>query len=189
MNTPAHLIFGATAFARPERKGTLPAALAGSLAPDVSLYVMVAVSIWVLDVPARTVFGEYYYSDAWQSVFAIDNSFILWGALLGFALWRRSQILTAFAGAGFLHLSFDFPLHTHDARMHFWPVSDWVFESPYSYWDNAAHADVIGPWTLAMTLFLAGYLFTRYRTIGVRVLVVLLAGAELMSSGVWRFVF
>ena len=113
----------------------------------------------------------------------------LWGALLGFALWRRNQLFTAFAGAGFLHLAFDFPLHTHDARMHFWPVSDWVFQSPYSYWDDAAHADVIGPWTLAMTMFLAGYLFTRYRTIGVRLLVVLLAGAELMSSGVWRFVF
>ena len=119
MNTPTHLIFGATAFARPDRKGTLPAALAASLAPDVSLFVMVAVSLWLLDVPARTVFDEYYYSDAWQSIFAVDNSFILWGALLAFALWQRIQLLTAFAGAGFLQLAFDFPLHTHDARMHF----------------------------------------------------------------------
>ena len=68
-------------------------------------------------------------------------------------------------------------------------MSDWVFESRYSYWESAARADVIGPWTLAMTLFLAGYLVTRYRTLAVRALAVLLAGAELMSSGVWRFVF
>ncbi|MBT8416028.1 MAG: cobalamin biosynthesis protein CobQ [Silicimonas sp.] len=189
MNTPAHLIFGASAFARPERRGTLPAALAGSLAPDLSLYVMVAVSIWVLDVPARTVFGEYYYSEAWQAVFAVDNSFIIWGGLLGIALWRGWFRLIAFAGAGFLHLCFDFPLHTHDARMHFWPITYWVFESPLSYWDNAAHAGTVGPMTLAMTLALTLFLWRRYRAFRHRLLFAALAAMEFLSSGIWRFIF
>ena len=189
MNTPAHLIFGAAAFAGPDRRGTLTAALAGSLTPDLSLYLMAAVSIWGLGIPAGTVFGEYYYSDAWQSVFAVDNSFVFWGALLAFALrsgWPRTL---AFAGAGFLHICFDFPLHTHDARRHFWPVSDWVFESPVSYWDNAAHAGIVGPMAVTMSLFLAGVLIARYRSVGATVLFAALAAAELASSGVWRFVF
>lgn len=189
MNTPAHLIFGAYAFSRPERRGTLAAALAGSAMPDLSLYLMVTVSIWVLNVPPQTVFGELYYSDAWQAVFAVDNSFVLWGLLLGFAIWRAWPRLTAFAGAGFLHLCFDFPLHTHDARMHFWPVTDWVFESPVSYWDNAAHAGVVGPMTLAMSFALAGILIRRYRNTGLRTLFAGLALAELASSGIWRFLF
>ena len=75
-------------------------------------------------------FGEYYYSSSWQQVFAVDNSFVLWGLGLGIALWVRRPVWIAFAGAGLLHLVFDFPVHNHDARMHFWPLSDWTFISP-----------------------------------------------------------
>lgn len=189
MNTPAHLILGASAFARPDRRGTLAAALAGSLAPDVSLYVMVAVAVWGMGIPARTVFGEYYYSDSWQSVFAVDNSFVLWGLLLAVALWRRWPLLVVFSGAGLLHLAFDFPLQTHDARQHFWPLTDWVFISPFSYWDGAAHAGMIGLGTLGLTLALAALLIRRFQTLGVRALFVVLAGAEAMSSGLWRVFF
>ncbi|MBT8389994.1 MAG: hypothetical protein KJP13_10130, partial [Altererythrobacter sp.] len=140
MNTPAHLLLGAAAFGNPEKEGTYRAALLGAIAPDISLYLMAAVSIWVMDIPARTVLGELYYSDAWQSVFAVDNSFILWGIGLGFAFCRQSSVFVAFCAAGLLHLALDFPLHTHDARQHFWPLTDWVFESPLSYWDNTAYA-------------------------------------------------
>ena len=189
MNTPAHLIFGTAAFARPDRKGSFAVALAGSLAPDISLYLMVTVSIWGMGIPAETVFRELYYSDAWQAVFAFDNSFVIWGALLGLAFWRRWRLVVIFAAAGLLHLTFDFPLHTHDARQHFWPVSTWVFESPISYWDNRAHAGIVGPMVLGMSLLLAGTLVQRFKSWTVRAVVGVLALAELMSSGGWRFVF
>ena len=45
MNTPAHLIFAAAAFAKPDVPSRSWAALLGALAPDLSLYVM---SIWSL---------------------------------------------------------------------------------------------------------------------------------------------
>lgn len=189
MNTPAHLIFGAAAFSRPDRKGSLTAALLGAFAPDLSLYLMVAVSILGLGIPAETVFREYYYSDAWQAVFAIDNSFILWGLLLGLALWRRWPLMVVFSGAALLHLGLDFPLHTHDARQHFWPVSDWVFESPYSYWDRRAHAGIIGPIEGALSILFAGVLLWRFKAWAVRALILILLAAELFSSGIWRFVF
>ena len=150
---------------------------------------MVAVSIYGMGIPARTVFREYYYSDAWQQVFAIDNSFVLWGALLGLALWRGWRLVAIFAAAALLHLLLDFPLHTHDARMHFWPVSDWVFHSPFSYWDSRAHANVIGPVELALSVTLSIVLFLRYRTWGIRALLAALLMAEVFSSGIWQFVF
>lgn len=159
------------------------------MAPDASLYLMVAVSIWGMGIPAETVFREYYYSDAWQQVFAVDNSFILWGLLFALAFWRRWVPLIAFAGAGLLHLALDFPLHTHDARMHFWPVSDWVFESPVSYWDNAAYAWAVGPFALSASLIFAYLVIRRYRTIPVAVLIGALVLMELSASGIWRFVF
>lgn len=189
MNTPAHLIFGTAAFSSPARKGTYPAALAGALLPDLSLYVMAGWSLFALGIPAETVFREYYYSDAWQAVFAVDNSFILWGALLAFALWRGMRRLMAFGCAGLLHLAFDFPFHTHDARRHFWPVSDWVFVSPVSYWDRAAHAGIVGPMEAMLSVTLAYVLWQRFKSWVVRSLTALFLALQLLSSGIWRFVF
>ena len=161
----------------------------GAIAPDVSLYVMVAVSIWVMDIPARRVFGELYYSDAWQAVFAVDNSFILWGLGLGIALWRRASVFVAFCAAGLLHLAFDFPLHTHDARQHFWPVTDWVFESPVSYWDNAAHAGIVSPVALFLSAGALGVIWVKSQKLWLRLLACALFLMELLSSGIWRFIF
>ncbi len=111
MNTPAHLIFGAAAFGRPEHRWTLVAALAGGLAPDLSLYLMVGWHLLVLGTDLQVVFGQLYYSDAWQRVFAVDNSMILWGLMFALALWRNWRVLIAFAGAGLLHIGLDFLLH------------------------------------------------------------------------------
>ena len=189
MNTPAHLIFGAAAFSRKDRKGSLPAALLGAFAPDFSLYAMVAVSIFGMGIPAQTVFREYYYSDAWQQVFAVDNSFVVWGALLALALWRRWHLVAIFAASALLHLALDFPLHTHDARQHFWPVTDWVFYSSVSYWDSGAHAGIVGPIEAGLSILLTAVLVRRFPAWGLRALFALLLAGELMSSGVWRLVF
>lgn len=189
MNTPAHLIFGAAAFGRPGHARVTAAALLGGLAPDLSLYLMVAWARLVSDVPARVIFGEYYFSDAWMAVFAIDNSFLLWGALLGLGVWRRWPVVTAFAGAGLLHLALDFPLHGSDARPMFWPLTDWKFDSPYSYWDRNNHAGIFGPLEAGVSICLTAWMLWRFRSIALRVGMVLLLLAELGSSGIWRFVF
>ncbi len=189
MNTPAHLIFGLAAFGRPGRAKLTTAAFIGALAPDASLYAMAGISLFVLGIPAETVFGKLYYSSAWQQVFAIDNSFILWGALLAVALWQRWSTLFAFAGAGLLHLALDFPLHSHDARMHFWPISNWVFESPLSYWDSRDWAHIVGPVELGASITLCAFLLVRFRSWTMRLATVILGTAELLASGVWRFVF
>ncbi len=189
MNTPAHLLFGTALFSKPEQKGTYVAALGGAMAPDVSLYVMVAVSIWGLGIPANTVFREYYYSDSWQAVFAVDNSFILWGLALAFAIWKGWPRLLAFSAAGFAHLALDFPLHTHDARQHFWPVTDWVFESPVSYWDSRAHADIVGPFALSLALGCTLIIWRKFRSWVIRLGTLVLLAFEAMSSGIWRLVF
>ncbi|WP_432255882.1 cobalamin biosynthesis protein CobQ [Limimaricola sp. AA108-03] len=189
MNTPAHLIFGAAAFGRPGRPAVTSAALLGGLAPDLSLYLMVAWARSVGDVPARTIFGEYYFSDAWMSVFAVDNSFPIWGALLALAIWRRWPVLIAFAGAGLLHLALDLPLHGADARPMFWPLSDWRFVSPLSYWDRSHHAGIIGPLEAGLSVVLTSFMLWRFRSLVLRAGLVLLLVAELGSSGIWRFVF
>ena len=189
MNTPAHLLIGAAAGGRKNYPGTTVAALLGSLVPDLSLYVMVAVSIWVMGIPAETVFRELYYSDAWQAVFAVDNSFIVWSVALRFFCWRKSLWGIAFCVGGLLHLVLDFPFHTHDARMHFWPVSTWVFESPISYWDRNAYANVVGPVEVLMAAGATLILIRRGLGIWLTLLFAVLFLMELLSSGIWQFVF
>lgn len=189
MNTPAHLIFGITAFGRAGKRWTTTAAFLGSLAPDLSLYAMVGWSIYVKGVPPRTVFREYYYSPEWQQVFAVDNSFVLWGLLLVIALWLKRAWLVAFTGAGLLHLCLDFPVHNHDARMHFWPLTDWVFVSPVSYWDTRHFAGIIQPMELIAAMICCVILFWRFKKISSRASIAILAGCELLASGFFRWFF
>lgn len=189
MNTAAHLIFGAAAFARSGQPRVTGAAIFGALLPDLSLYLMAGWSLFVMAIPAERVFDELYYSDAWQSVFAVDNSIPFWAFALALGLWRRWPVLVAFAGAGLLHLAFDFALHHDDARAHFWPLSTWVFRSPISYWDRDHFANIVGPVEIAVSLGLCVVLWRRFTSWQGRALVVLAAVAEAAPGIVLVLIF
>ncbi len=190
MNTPAHLIFGVAAFGDPGRRHTTLAAVIGSLAPDLSLYLMAGVSLVILQIPPQVVFDELYFSDAWQTVFAIDNSFLVWGAILALGVWRRSAVIVAFAGAALLHIGLDFPLHHDDGRPHFWPVSSWVFESPFSYWDRRQGASFIAPLEGAICLGLTVLIWRRYTSWVQRAIWTLVLALEIwVIRGWFMFVF
>lgn len=119
MNTPAHLIFGMVAFGNPNRVAVTAAAAIGALIPDASLYALSRWELLVKGTSPSIVFGQMYYGEAWQSIFRIDNSFVIWGIILGLAGMLRSPVVLAMAGAALLHLALDFPLHNDDARAHF----------------------------------------------------------------------
>lgn len=189
MNTPAHVIFAAVALARPHDRRRTIAAVAGALAPDLSLYLMVAVSLFVLGISPRVVFDELYFSNAWQAVFSVDNSFFVWGAVFGLA-WRvGARNGMVFAAAGLLHLALDFPLHHDDGRPHFWPLTKWVFQSPLSYWDRAHHAGLVGPVEMALSALFCAILMVRYDSIRSRVMITGLAAAQLFPLFIWAWVF
>ena len=57
----------------------------------------------------------------------------------------RSDGGVLFAVSLVLHSIFDLPFHREDAHAHFFPFSDWRFNSPLSYWDKAHHAQVVFP--------------------------------------------
>ncbi|MFK7940567.1 MAG: cobalamin biosynthesis protein CobQ [Roseovarius sp.] len=189
MNTPAHLIFAAAAFAQPYQRRTTYAALAGALAPDLSLYVMAGVSLYVLGLSPSYVFDTLYFSDAWQAVFKVDNSFIVWGAGLALAWWMGARTAMIFAASGLLHIAFDFPLHHDDGRAHFWPLSDWVFESPISYWDRSAHAGIIGPIEMGLSALFCVILILRFPSVRSRVLIGALGAVQIAPVFFWAFVF
>lgn len=187
MNTPAHLIIGAAVFARPGDKAANSAALAGAIIPDLSLYVMAANELLIRNTDPGIVFGQMYFSDEWQRIFAIDNSVFLWTAVLvmGLALQGnraadlgnaamspasrmksfpvRANWIAVLGGAALLHLALDFPFHHDDGRAHFWPLSNWIFESPLSYWDPAHFGQIVGPLEGFLCLWLCVLLWRRFR--------------------------
>ncbi|MEM7529659.1 MAG: cobalamin biosynthesis protein CobQ [Pseudomonadota bacterium] len=189
MNTPAHVLLGMALCARRDVPRTGRAAAIGSLLPDLSLYVLAGTALFVMQIPAERVFGELYFSDGWQAVFAVDNSFVVWGFAILLALLARSLPAVALTTAGLLHLALDFPLHNDDARRHFWPLTDWVFESPLSYWDSDHHAAVVAPIGLVMVLTSAAVVWNRWPNWRARLGVIIACALELWVVRQWLLFF
>lgn len=189
MNTPAHLLVGVALFSRRDVPRTGWMAALGSLLPDLSLYVLAGVSLFLLQIPPERVFGELYFSTGWQSVFAVDNSLIIWGLVFLLALAIRSLPLLAFSGAGLVHIVSDLALHNDDARPHFWPITDWVFESPISYWDTHHHAALVAPFTLLAALLSAVVIWRRWPRWGIRLAVLAACGVEVWVVRQWLLFF
>ncbi|MEP1537250.1 MAG: cobalamin biosynthesis protein CobQ [Paracoccaceae bacterium] len=189
MNTPAHLLLGAAVFARPMKSLVILGALFGAILPDLSLYVMAGVALFVMNISPHRVFNELYFSESWQTVFAIDNSFVVWFALLTLAIWTKRSWAVALCGAALLHLLFDLPLHHDDGRPHFWPFTDWVFESPFSYWDVRHGAHWIAPIEAGVATLACTALWIRRSPIWIRCVCLLLLGMELWVVRQWLFFF
>lgn len=60
--------------------------------------------------------------------------------LLG-AYAARMPLLAALVISMLIHCLCDLPLHHDDGHRHFFPLSDFRFESPVSYWDPAHYGD------------------------------------------------
>lgn len=189
MNTPSHILIGLALFGRRDAPRRNAVVIAGALLPDLSLYALSGWALLIRREDPETVFNERYFSDQWQQIFAIDNSFILWGLALLAALALRAPMLMAFAAAGLVHLAADFPLHHDDARQHFWPLSDWVFYSPLSYWDNTHFAGFIRPVEAAICAVCGVVLWRRHSGLAPRVFVGVAMVMTVTPALFWGFVF
>lgn len=143
MHTQTHALIGAYCFGR--RNPLLLAAGAfGGLLPDLPMFAIVA-GLMAAGRPGRQIFGHDYFQPWWQEVNGVSHSFILWLLALVIALAARRAgpartwpaLGIAFAAGGLVHAVIDFLCHRDDAHMHFWPLSDWRFVSPVSYYDPA----------------------------------------------------
>lgn len=177
MMTPTHLLVGAAAFARPGEYQRNRAVLIGALLPDLSIFVLYFWGRAIAGYPARHVWREVYWQEPWQTLGAISNSFPLFLAILAIGWWLKRPVILAFAGAALLHLACDLPLHVLDAHRHFWPISDWRFQSPVSYWDGRFHGRVVRIFEIAFAISLIVLLARRFKGLAVRVLL----GAALAS--------
>jgi hypothetical protein len=84
----------------------------------------------------------------WRSVWGHPlvialHSFVPWGVamllLLSTRGWRRSPGIFAFVAGWGSHIVIDMLTHRSDGYPVFWPLSDYRFPTPVSYWESAYH--------------------------------------------------
>ena len=138
MNTLAHIVIASAALSQSKAPNRNRAIVLGALVPDASMFVFFAWSRmhgWSGD----ETWNVQFWNEPWQTIGAASNSFVLLGAVLLLAAWRQWPVLAIGSLAALIHVALDFPLHADDAHRHFWPLSDWRFASPVSYWDPDHH--------------------------------------------------
>lgn len=161
MNTPAHAIVNLLLVPGQMRQRYAGAIIIGALLPDAP---MLAFYVWarLSGLSEAHIWKSGYFDPAWQAVFDGFHSFPL---LIVFALCARLaklRWLMLMLLSMLLHAAFDFPLHHQDAHHHFFPFSDWRFESPVSYWDPAFHGQYIGALELFVVLAGGGWLMRQH---------------------------
>lgn len=209
MNTQTHILLGATLLAWPGRPLRNAAVLAGGLVPDISVLVMWA-SAKLAGMPESLIWRDLYWQPEWQSAAAVTNSVPLYLALAlaatgmgarlkppglpagelpdrhgkGSGLEWRVAILV-FSLAAMMHVATDFPVHVHDGHPAFWPFSNWVFQSPVSYWDPRYFGKYVSLVELGLAASLIAILWRRFSSPAVRCVLVLAAVSYVAVAHHW----
>ncbi len=182
MNTQSHILMGAVLFGR-KVPGTAWAGAMGGLTPDIPMFAIVAF-LRLTGHGFDEIFGKLYWSGWWQICNAIGHNFLLWSSVFLISLRmnavgnaklaERSRYAVAFSGSALLHSAVDFLVHRNDAHMHFWPLSQWRFVSPVSYWDSAHYGTPFGLFEASLGLTMAALLFRQFQRLAIRVLLALI---------------
>lgn len=164
MNTSAHAVLNLAFLGRKHKPEWNPLIIWGALIPDLAMFVFYAYLRLGTDMPEGQIWSVEYFKPSWQLVFDVFNSIPL--ALLGVGVMlyaKRTGIALLFASV-VLHCLEDLPLHNDDAHRHFWPLSDYRFISPVSYWDPAHYGQIAGLLEVILMAAASIYVFRRVRS-------------------------
>ncbi len=168
MMTTTHALISCGLLARPNNRARNWAAGLGSVHPDAPMLVLYAIDRVVNGLPEDVIWGQRYWTDAWQIPVAISHSIPLAVAAMVIAQIYRSEIVRIFSISVLLHIACDMPVHHDDAHMHFWPLSRWKFISPFSYWDRRYYGSIVSLIELAIAMGMIVVLWRRFESRWVR---------------------
>lgn len=167
MNTPSHVLINCAAIGSSPLRRLWPA-LAGGVLPDAPVYLFYAYEKLVLKAAEPQIWRQDYFVSPIQPVLDALHSFPLILGAMAAALAARSDVFKWLSLSLLLHACADFPLHHDDAHRQFFPLSDYRFASPVSYWDPRHHG--VWGWSLELTAaaFAAAVLLRRHKDLRAR---------------------
>ncbi len=174
-----HTLFALAVLTKKETPLRNRAAFLGSVIPDAFIYVVALGWTLFSAEPMSRLWDEVYFDPPMQSIASAFNSIPIYAllALLGY-IYRRTKagiIILFLSLAALLHISMDLPVHAHDAYAHFWPITQWKFHSPISYWEPHLHAHWVGFIETAIALGAAWMIARRFEKTWITVLMLILA--------------
>lgn len=152
MKTPSHWILNLVFLGQAVSPAAKIAITLGAILPDLPIFVFYAISKYIHRLPESTIWNQAYYAPFWQNTVALFHSLPLAG--LGLAVcaacqWQPGVMLCLSLMA---HSLLDLPVHHDDAHRHFFPLSDYRWMSPISYWDRAHYGSIVALVELLLVL-------------------------------------
>ncbi|WP_299489389.1 hypothetical protein [Acaryochloris sp. IP29b_bin.137] len=137
----------------------------GGVLPDAPMFVFYFVEKVLRGSSEQYIWRQAYYQTHWQNFIDVFNSLpiIAFGFLI--ALWAESRIGILLFASMTLHVLGDLPLHHDDGHRHFFPFSNWRFESPISYWDPNHYGGLFTRVEILAVLISCFVLFRRYKSL------------------------
>ncbi|MEO0736346.1 MAG: hypothetical protein AAFZ35_06020 [Cyanobacteria bacterium J06649_12] len=185
MNTPSHVILNLALLGRRSRAQLNKPIFWGAMLPDLAMFGFYAWAKLIAQMDEATIWREAYYEPFWQTIFDAGNSIPL--ALLAIAIalgvrsrrpgWQPLTDSVLFLSASvILHCLADLPVHVDDGHRHFWPLSNFRFESPISYWDPDHHGAAVAGVEYALVLFASWRVWKLLRSHWMRALLIVSNG-------------
>ena len=170
MNTPAHIVLNLLCLGRTDPGTAALPVICGAILPDLPMFVFYGI-LKLRGVPERVIWRQSYYEPAWQNFIDLFNSVPLILLGLGIAAWLGSRSGVLLAVSMLLHIAGDLPLHHDDGHRHFFPLSNWRFESPVSYWDPNHYGHIVSVIEVLAVVAACVVLLTNYQSLAARLAV------------------
>lgn len=164
MNTPAHVVINLLCLGRQDRAIVLTPVVIGAILPDTPMFLFYFVEKVVRGTPEFLIWTQAYHQVFWQNLIDLFHSLPLMAMGWLMAAWTGSTIGMLLFGSMVFHVFGDLPLHHDDAHRHFFPFSDWRFESPVSYWDPNYYGNIISVLELVAVIISCIILFRIYKS-------------------------
>lgn len=183
MNSPTHSLLALALLSKRGETKRNWAVLVGSLLPDTVIYIWAPYQKFLKNESGARIWNELYFQAPMQDLIAVFNSIPIYVliAILGYIAVKQTQYIRSgaallfFALAALVHMATDLPVHAHDAYRHFWPISDWRFFSPLSYYEAGKHSGWVSLFETALALGSIYVLWRRFPKKWVRIILAVLA--------------
>ncbi|MDY6936731.1 MAG: hypothetical protein SWY16_03610 [Cyanobacteriota bacterium] len=171
MNTPGHAVINLALLSHLSPQANL-AIVCGAVLPDLPIFGFYMWAKFVDRLPEREIWQEAYLQPRIQTVVATFHSIPI---ALGCGLvsylcgWEIAQIICL---SCLLHSLEDIPVHNHDAHRHFFPLSNYRFISPFSYWDSRHYGNIVAAIELSLVFAMTLWVFPRVSSISGQILLI-----------------